>query len=92
MGSDYPENVIEWLTGQDRIALTLSQKKYVNTVYRMKEKYPDLVDIVAENDDGSIYATMPLSALRFQIVMLTEEQKERNTERLKAIGTSAPEN
>jgi len=86
MGSDCPENVIEWLTGQDRISLTLSQKKHINMVRKLKEKHPDLVDIVAENSDGSIYATMPLSALRLRINVLTEAQIEQRNNARKASG------
>ena len=85
MGSDVPENVIEWLTGQDRIALTLSQKRFINKVQKLKQKYPDQVDIIAENDDGSIYATMPLSALRLTIAVMSDSEAAQKA-RMRFVG------
>ena len=67
------ENCIEWINGQNTITVTLSQKKYINKVKRMAEKHPDLVSILAENDDGSIFAHLPLKALKLSIISRKEE-------------------
>ena len=67
MMSEFQENNIEWLTGQDKATVSFSQKKYVNRIKRMAEKYPSCVEIIAENDDGSIYATIPLKSLHLTI-------------------------
>lgn len=56
--SEIKENVIEWYTGQDRITVSFSQKKFVNRIKNMTKKYPSCVEIIAENEDGSIYATI----------------------------------
>ena len=64
---EFQENNIEWLTGQDRATVSFSQKKYVNRIKRMAEKYPSRVEIIAENDDGSICATIPLKSIHLTI-------------------------
>lgn len=85
--AELKENCIEWLTGQDTIAVTPSQKKYVNKVERMAKKHPDLVQILARNDDGSIFAHLPLKSLKLSIIIstLTEEQRKAQAERLRGL-------
>ena len=83
--ADYRENCIEWLNGQDTISVTLSQGRYVSRVRKLAEKYPDLVQILAENDDGSIFAHMPLKSLKLNIISpkeLGNDEKEKLVERL----------
>lgn len=65
--TDIRENVIEWLNGDKMVTATLSQKRLVNRLKRMAEKYPSCVEIVAENIDGSILARFPLSAVHITI-------------------------
>ena len=57
------ENVIEWLTEQEKVSLTLGQDKYINRVKRFAEKRPDEIDL-AENEDGSIFAHVPVSWIK----------------------------
>ena len=61
------ENLIEWMTGCKAATVTFSQKKFVNRIKRMAEKHPELVDIVAENEDGSITAHIPVSAIHLTV-------------------------
>ena len=61
------ENVIEWVTGDDTITVTLSQRKYISKVRKLAAKWPSLVSILAENADGSILAHLPLKALKLSI-------------------------
>lgn len=49
------ENVIEWLTGQDTIAVTFSQLKWVNRIKRLAENPTNNITILRENPDGSIF-------------------------------------
>ena len=58
------ENVIEWITGEDTITCTFTQKKYINKVRKLAEKQPCLVSILKENRDGSILCHLPLKALK----------------------------
>lgn len=78
------ENVIEWLTGQEKVSLTLGQEKHVKRVRRFAERFPDQVDIV-ENEDGSIFAHVPLSWIKItppQKREYTEEEREKIAIRL----------
>ena len=62
------ENCIEWLNGQDVVSVTLSQKRLISKVKKMAEKHPDSVVILAENADGSIFAHLPLKAVKLSII------------------------
>lgn len=64
---DFKENVIEWYTGDNRVTVSLNQKRYRNRIKRMAEKFPELVEIVAENADGTITARIPLKAVHLTI-------------------------
>ena len=80
------ENTIEWLTSQDTITLSLTQQRYITKVRKLKKKFPKLVKI-RTNPDGSIFAKLPLSALKLSIILregveLSEEEKDALVERL----------
>lgn len=78
------ENNIEWLNGQQRVTVTLSQAKFINKVKRLAEQRED-VEIVAENKDGSICAHLPLKFIKISAPrQMTEEQREQARERLLA--------
>jgi len=78
------ENVIEWVTGDNTITLTISQRKFVAKIKRLAEKHPDKVQILVENKNGSLLAKLPIGALKLNIIEkeMTEEQKEAGRERL----------
>lgn len=79
------ENCIEWLNGQDRVTVTLSQGKYINKVKKLAEKHEG-VEIVKENTDGTLLAHLPLKFIKISAPkQMTEEQKEQARERFKAI-------
>jgi len=65
--AEIKENVIEWITGDKRVTVSLTQKRFINRVKMLAEKYPEDVDIVAENTDGSLCAHLPLRALHLTI-------------------------
>jgi U3 small nucleolar ribonucleoprotein component len=80
------ENVIEWLKGQNRVTVTLSQGRYISKVKKLAEKYPDEVEVVAENKDGSIVAHVPLRYIKISRPKeMTEEQKQKAAERLQRV-------
>jgi hypothetical protein len=72
--ADFKENAIEWLTGDDTISVTLTQKKYINKVKKLAVKHPNLVSILNENSDGSIFAHLPLKALKLSIIIPKERE------------------
>lgn len=82
---NYKENCIEWITGSDTICCSISQCRLKSKIYKLRDKYPDKVKIVAENKDGSICATLPLSALKLSIIerSFSDEQLDAMKERFK---------
>lgn len=82
---DYRENGVEWLNGQDTVTFSFSQKKYINKVRALAEKYPDEVKIYAENNDGSITGNLPLKFIKISAprqVSMDDEKKAILVERL----------
>lgn len=79
------ENCIEWLTGQHTITCSISQVRYISKIKALAEKYPKKVKILAENEDGTILAKLPLKALKLNIIEkeLTDEQREEMSRRFK---------
>ena len=80
------ENAIEWIKNSDVATVTFSQGRYITKIRKLAEKYPDKVQIRAENKDGSIVAHIPVKAIKINIIEgreLSEEQKIRNAERLR---------
>lgn len=85
------ENVCEFLTNAKTMTVSFSQRRFISKVRELAEKFPDEVEIVAENEDGSIVAHMPVSALHLSIIRknITDEQRKAATERLlKAKGNA----
>lgn len=77
------ENAIEWLTGDGRICLSLTQKRFINRIRKLETTRPDDVDIIT-NQDGSICAHVPLSWLKINPTKeLTEEQRAELSERMR---------
>lgn len=55
------ENVIEWLRGDKVAAVTApSSSKLKGMITRLNARYPDEVDILTTNQDGSIFAYVPV--------------------------------
>ena len=88
------ENVIEWITNDQQVTVTLSQRKYITKVRKLAEKFPDEVEIVYTNKDGSIVAHLPLRAIKINLTEkreLTDEQLEGLRERMKKLRESGQE-
>ena len=81
--ADLRENAIEWINGQERVTVTLSQGRYISKVKRLAEKFPEEVDIVKENEDGTLLAHIPLNYIKINRASrdLTEEEREELAER-----------
>lgn len=73
---DLRENVIEWITGDDYISCTLTQKKYINRVRKILDKQPELRANFYENDDGSIFCHLPLKALKLYVSTSVQQEVE----------------
>ena len=64
-----------------------NEPKYISKVHKLKEQFPDKVTIIAEpeDNDGVIYAKMPISFFRLQAShsrIMTDEEKDTLREQL----------
>ena len=66
---DVHENVIEWITGDEYIWCTLTQRKYITKVRKIVEREPNLRAFWHENKDGSICCRLPLKVLKLSLIM-----------------------
>ena len=81
------ENVIEWLTNDDCISVTFSQKKYVNKIKKYAKE--DKRIFMIENDDGSVFAKLPIRYLKLNKPRtVSSEQREAARQRLTAARAS----
>ena len=81
------EFVIEWLKGETHAFVTVpSSTALKNKILSLADKYPDEVEIIKLNPDGSMYSKVPVRyiTVRHPRVM-SEESKEKAKERLAKI-------
>lgn len=81
----YRENAVEFITGDKTATVSLSSKKHVNRILRLADKYPNEVEILAQNADGSLCAKVPVKWIKFNPPVnreVTEEQRQAARERL----------
>lgn len=77
------ENVIEWIRDSKTATLTICQGRYITKIERLAEEYPEEVEIVARNEDGSILARVPISYIKVSRPReVSEEQRQASAERL----------
>ena len=88
IAQDYRENGVEWLNGQDTVTFSFSQKKFINKVRALAEKFPDEVKIYAENNDGSITGNLPLKFVKISAprqVSMDDERRAILSQRMKLM-------
>lgn len=91
MADSVTENVIEFLRGQQRATATFcSQNKLGNKIRKLAKEYPEEVQIVAENPDGSIVAHFPVKWVKISAPSknrpeMSEEKKQELRERIKKL-------
>lgn len=84
--ADNNENMIEFLRGQKTCTVTFTNQKHINRMKKLYEKYPECFERYKENEDGSLYARIPLKWLKIskpKEVIMTEEQRLAAAERLR---------
>lgn len=77
-------------TDRDKGYISSDERKFINKVRKLKEKYPDEVRIIREpeQNDGCIYAEIPSKwfSIRPPVKrVLTDEQKQEMSDRMKRI-------
>lgn len=87
-GEVLQECCIEWLKNSKTATVTFpSNNKYNSKIRKLAKEYPDMVDIVVDNKDGSIVAHIPVKFIKINYAkrVLTSEQKEEMRERLRKV-------
>ena len=80
------ENCIEFLNNQHSITVSFCMQKWINKVKKLKEEHPDDVKILAENEDGSICARLPIKYLKISAPRkVSDEQRQAASERFKKL-------
>ena len=86
--ADFKETCIEYIDVDKYATFCSSERKWINKIYKLKDKYPNEVNIeVSEDDnDGMIIANIPKSWMKVsppKKMNLTEEQKAARAERMR---------
>lgn len=81
------ETAVSYCVGDSYVSVYTSENKYCNKIKSYKEKYPEEIDIIAENDDGSMLAEFPIKWFKFprHPKKMSDEQKEAAGERMKKM-------
>lgn len=82
------ETVYEHIDGNDTFTITACERWSINMCKRLKEKYPDEVEIVHENEDGTLLVHMPYKWMKVKPpkkMNLSEEERAIRAERLKGF-------
>lgn len=82
------ENCIEWLTGDEWITVSLSERHLWSVVRKLAKKYPDRVEILAEpkNNSGYMYAHLPIEFLQIRDPGRQPTKSEEQIEAARAMG------
>lgn len=75
-------------TGGDMAFFSSDEKKWINRIRRLKQQFPDDVEILAqpENNDGCIYAKLPKESMKINLIShreLSDEERAVLAERLR---------
>lgn len=82
---DLRETAINHIAGEDFASLYTGERKWINYIRKLKEQYPDQVDIRHVNKDESLLVHIPAEWFKVKPkkkVSLTEEQIEAAKARL----------
>ena len=87
------EFAIEWVKGAEYAGVTVpSGTALKSKLFRLAEEHPDEVKIMAENDDGSIFAHIPVRYIKISPPKkMSDEQKEAASERFRQMWESKRE-
>ena len=88
--ADFKETCIEYIDANKYATFCSSERKWINKIHKLKEQYPEQVQIVAseEDNDGTILAHVPKTWMKVsppKKMNLTEEQKAARAERMRSL-------
>lgn len=84
--SELTETNYEHIKGGETFTVTAAEQWSIAMVRRLKEKYPDQVEIAYVNKDGSLLARMPFDWMRIvpkRRDTLTDERRAELSERMR---------
>jgi hypothetical protein len=87
--ADFKETCIEYIDADKKATFCSSERKWINKIYKLKEKYPNDVhiEVSEEDNDGMIIAHIPKSWMKVSPPAkrnFTDEQKAAMAERMRA--------
>lgn len=88
--AEFKETAVGYLDVDNDASFDSNERKWINKILRLKDKYPDEVEIINTPEDnyGSITAHIPKSWMKVsppKKMNLTEEQKAERAERMRKI-------
>lgn len=88
------EFTIEWIKGSEYAGVTApSGSALKSKLFKLAQSHPNEVQILAENEDGSVFAHIPVSYVKISPPkQMSEEQKVAASERFKAMWEEKKEN
>ena len=86
------ENIIEFLSDEAKAMVTFSQGRYKSRIKKLAAERPEECEIVAENQDGSICAHIPVSWVKITPTKeLSEKQLKQAIENFSKCRSIRPE-
>lgn len=81
------EFAIEWIKGGGYAGVTVPSGTALKTkLLKLAQKHPEEVKIIKENEDGSLFAHIPVSYVKISPPkQMSEEQREAASERFKQM-------
>lgn len=88
------EFVIEWVKGGDYAGVTAPSRTALKSkLLNLSEKNPDDVKIIAINEDGSVYAHIPINYVKISPPRkVSDEQKKAAGERFRQMWNDKQKN
>lgn len=82
----YKENMIEWLRGQSVAVVTITQERFKTRLDHLAKERPEECQIIARNNEGSIFAHVPVSWVKISPPReVSEELKQQARERMESM-------
>ena len=87
------ENAIEFSKDSERATVTFTQGRYKSRIKRLAESHPEECRIIAENEDGSLCAHIPVKWVRINPGNeISEEHRDKLRENIRKAQYALHEN
>ena len=88
--ADFKETAFDYLDVDDKATFCSSERRWINKMIKLSEKFPDEVkiDCMPEDNGGVILAHLPKNWLKIsppKKVNLSEEEREKRAERFRDL-------